>query len=282
MSTGECAPIERDEVRAYLRDEASEAEQVEAAYLWPMLARPSQLAPPGDWRTWLVCTGRGYGKTRIGVEYVRQHCEENPGARVGVVAPTSADCRDVIALGESGFVENAHPDFAPVWESSKKLLTYPNGSRIHLYSAEEPQRLRGPQFELAWLDEVCAYKSSEALTMMRFCLRLGDDPKMIVTTTPRPIKVLTDMMNDPTTHVTRGSTRDNARNLAPGFLKGIEDRYAGTRLGLQELEGQILESIEGAVLNIDLLNETRITEAPELERVVIGVDPATTQPPRVT
>ena len=177
MSTGECAPIERDEVRAYLRDEASEAEQVEAAYLWPMLARPSQLAPPGDWRTWLVCTGRGYGKTRIGVEYVRQHCEENPGARVGVVAPTSADCRDVIALGESGFVENAHPEFAPVWESSKKLLTYPNGSRIHLYSAEEPQRLRGPQFELAWLDEVCAYKSAEALTMMRFCLRLGDDPR---------------------------------------------------------------------------------------------------------
>lgn len=243
---------------------------------WLFWARASQLPPEGDWRVWLLLAGRGFGKTRSGAEWVRHRVETGVAHRVALVAPTAADARDVMVEGESGLLAIAPDDFRPHYEPSKRRLTWPNGAIATCFSADEPARLRGPQHDCAWCDELAAWRYAEAWDMLLFGLRLGEDPRAVVTTTPRPTPLLRALMRAPDTALTRGATRENARNLAPGFLAQIVRKYEGTRLGRQELEAELLEDAPGALWRRETLDRLRCAPqtVPALRRVVVAIDPA--------
>lgn len=249
---------------------------VDPVYDWPRLARPSQLPPDGDWRVWLVMAGRGFGKTRTGVEWVRAQVESGACGRLALVAPTAADARDVIVEGQSGILAISPNSNRPVYEPSKRRLTWPNGALATLYSAEEPDRLRGPQHDGAYCDELAAWSRPEAWDMLLMGLRLGANPRAVVTTTPRPVRIVRDLLTDPTVAVTRGSTYENAANLAPAFMAQIIAKYEGTRLGRQELQGDLLDDVPGALWTRANLDATRVAKAPDLRRVVVAIDPAVT------
>lgn len=254
------------------------------AFHWPFWARPNQLAPIGDYLTWMILAGRGFGKTRSGSEWVRAlACGSSPLAagthsRFALVAETAADTRDVLVEGDSGIL-SVHPkDFRPTYEPSKRRLTWPNGAVATLYNGTEPDQLRGPQHDAAWVDELAKFDyAQETWDMLQFGLRLGQNPKQLVTTTPRPIPLIRNILKDPATVTTRGSTRDNAMNLAPSFLKTVEDRYAGTRLGRQELEAEILDDLPGALWSHENLDKHRVKDFPDLNRIVVAVDPSGTK-----
>lgn len=236
-----------------------------------------QLPPPGDWRVWLVLAGRGAGKTRAGAEWVRAEVESGRRGRWALVGPTAADVRDVMVEGESGLLRLAPPWCRPHYEPSKRRLTWPNGAVATTFSAEDPDQLRGPNIDGAWCDELAAWTQLEATwNMLQFTLRRGDDPRAVVTTTPRPLKLLRDLIASPTTAVTKGRTYDNAANLAPAFLAQIVAKYEGTRLGRQELDAEMLEDSDGALWSREQLEALRMTPpAPEpLGRIVVAVDPA--------
>jgi phage terminase large subunit-like protein len=237
--------------------------------------------PGSDWTTWLVLAGRGFGKTRCGAEWVRACvCGATPLARgryrrVALVAETAADARDVMVEGESGLL-SIHPDgFRPDYQPSKRRLVWPNGAVATLYNAVEPGQLRGPQHEAAWADELAKWRyGEETWDNLQFGLRLGARPRQVVTTTPKPSKFLRQIMSDPATVVTRGSSYENIANLAPAFLKRIIAKYEGTRLGRQELNAELLEDTPGALWTRARLDELRVAKAPELRRIVVAVDPA--------
>ncbi|HKS88744.1 MAG TPA: terminase family protein [Stellaceae bacterium] len=241
---------------------------------WPYRARPEQLPPPGDWRVWLLLAGRGFGKTRSGAELVRARVQARTARRVALVAPTAADARDVMVEGESGLLAIAPPGDRPLYEPSKRRLTWPNGAIATTYSADEPERLRGPQHDFAWCDELAAWRYPAAWDMLMFGLRLGDDPRAVVTTTPRPTKLIRDLLADAKVAVTRGRTIENRANLAPAFLDQIVTRYQGTRLGRQELDAEILDDLPGALWQRALIEAARTGAAPETIRVVVAIDPA--------
>lgn len=246
---------------------------------WRVQARPEQLEPPGDWwSVWLTLAGRGYGKTRAGTEWVHEHATTGRARRIALVAPTAADVRDVLVEGPSGFLAIASDSTRPTWEPSKRRLEWPNGAVATAYSAEEPERLRGPQHDLAYCDEVAAWKYMETWDQLMFGLRAGRHPRVLVTTTPRPVKLLRDLLarEGKDVAVTRGRTSDNAANLSPVFLNAITERYAGTRLGRQELEGELLQDVPGALWQREWIDRDRITSAPELKRIVVAIDPAVT------
>jgi len=245
---------------------------------WRTVARPSQLPPPGNWRVWLLLAGRGFGKTRTGAEWVRAQVEANQAGRLALVAPTAADARDVMVEGESGVLAISPPWNRPVYEPSKRRLTWSNGAIATLYSADEPERLRGPQHDAAWCDELGAWRYAEAWDQLQFGLRLGKDPRCIVTTTPRPTKVIRGLLEreGKTVVVTRGRTDENRANLAPAFLDQIVARYAGTRLGRQELDAEMLDDTPGALWTRDTIERSRISRTPDLIRVVVAIDPAAT------
>jgi predicted phage terminase large subunit-like protein len=253
-----------------------EAAAETARYDWRAKARPEQVAPSGSWRTWLILAGRGWGKSRSGAEWVREQVMKHGARRVALVARTAADVRDVIVEGESGLLAISPPSERPVWEPSRRRLTWPNGAIATTYSADVPDQLRGPQHDAAWADELAAWQYPDAWTQLLLGLRLGGDPRVVVTTTPRPTPIIRDLAAQPTTHVTRGATRDNAANLAPQFLDAIVARYAGTRLGRQELDGEILDDNPGALWERDGIDAARVRVAPDLRRIVVGVDPAVT------
>jgi hypothetical protein len=221
-------------------------------FRWAFWARPNQFSPPGAWRVWLLLAGRGFGKTRTGAEWVRHRIETGKSRRMALVAATAADARDVMVEGESGILAISPPSFRPLYEPSKRRLTWPNGAIATLYSAEEAQRLRGPQHDDAWCDEVAAWADPETWDMLMFGLRLGDDPRCCVTTTPKPVPLVLDLIKSKTTALTKGSTYDNRANLAPGFFADIITKYEGTRLGRQELLAEMLD-IGG--LFFDIWNE---------------------------
>lgn len=236
-------------------------------------ARLEQIPPDGAWSTWLVLAGRGWGKTRTGAEWV---CERvRSGARhIALVAPTAADARDVMVEGPAGILSVARAAERPIYESSKRRVTWPNGAIATLYSAEEPDRLRGPQHDTAWCDELASWaRLDDAWSMLLFGLRLGD-PRALVTTTPRPVRVVRDLLADPRTVVVRGSTYDNSRNLAASFLSEIRRRYEGTRLGRQELYAELLEDTPGALWTRAMIDRAQAATVPELRRVVVAVDPS--------
>ena len=223
---------------------------------------------------WLLLAGRGFGKTRTGAELIRARAMARTARRLALVAPTAGDTRDVMVEGESGILAISPPWERPRYEPSKRRLTWPNGAIATLYSADEPERLRGPQHDAAWCDELASWRYPEAWDMLMFGLRLGTDPRVVVTTTPRPTKLIRELIVDPTVVVTRGSTHENRANLAPGFLGEIVRKYEGTRLGRQELEAELLEDVPGALWNRGVIEAARARSAPVLIRVVVAIDPA--------
>lgn len=243
--------------------------------LW---ARPEQVPPKdGDWSTFLYLAGRGAGKTRSAAEWVRHVARKHAGCRIAVVARTAADVRDVCVEGESGILAVHPPAERPLYESSKRRLTWRNGSQATCYSADEPDLLRGPQHAFAWADELATWQRlDETWSNLRLGLRLGAHPRCFVSTTPRPLPLIRELLKASTTIVRRGSTFDNAINLAPSALLEFQARYEGTRLGRQELFGELLDDVPGALWNRAMLDESRVKQAPELRRVVVAVDPAVT------
>jgi phage terminase large subunit-like protein len=245
---------------------------------WGFWARPEQLAPPGDWSVWLMLAGRGWGKTRSLVEWARTRALAEP-CRGAVVAATAADARDVLVEGESGFLHVGHPATRPEYEPSKRRLTFSNGSTITLHSADVPGRLRGPQYHYALADELAIWRRDDAWSTLELTVRLGTDPRIVVATTPRPIPLIRDLLADPDVVVTSGNTYENQANLAPRFLERIRARYEGTTLGRQELYAELLDDVEGALWTLSQLDELRVKSHPELERVVVAIDPAATSGP---
>jgi phage terminase large subunit-like protein len=244
---------------------------------WRSRARPEQLPPPGDWNGWLVMAGRGFGKTRTGAEWVKEHVEAGTAGRIALIAPTAGDARDVMVEGPSGILAVSSSWCRAEYEPSKRRITWPNGATASTFSSEEADRLRGPQHDLAWADEISAMNEPSAVwDMLMFGLRIGGHPKWLATTTPRPIKLLRELLarEGKDVVVTRGSTFANAANLAPAFLEAIKARYAGTRLGRQELEAELLTDVPGALWMLDWLDRDRVARAPELKRIVIAIDPA--------
>lgn len=270
------ALLPEDERNKLLEDYSAKA-LAEMKWDWSFWARPNQLPPDGDWITWLLLAGRGFGKTRCGAEWVRQKAKENPGCRIALVGETAADCRKVMVDGESGILAISPPDFMPTYYPTNRQLVWPNGSIAETYNATEPDQLRGPQHHFAWCDEIAKWKYMQATwDQVQMGLRLGEKPQQVVTTTPRPLELIKKILNDKDTVVTKGRTYDNAGNLAAPFLKKITEEYEGTRLGRQELEAEILDDIPGALWSRSGIDLNRVTEVPlDLERVIVAVDPAT-------
>ena len=242
-----------------------------------------QRPPEGDWRTWVVLGGRGAGKTRAGAEWVRAEVEgprpRDPGRarHLALVGETYDQVRDVMVLGESGILACAPPDRRPDWEPSKRRLVWPNGGVAQLFSAHDPEALRGPQFDAAWADELAKWPNGQAAwDMLQFALRLGERPRACVTTTPRNVAVLKRLLERDSTVVTRAGTAANRANLAESFLDEVHARYAGTRLGRQELDGVLLEDAEGALWTAAGLEACRVARPPALDRIVVAVDPPAT------
>ena len=242
-------------------------------------ARPSQLPPEGDWTTWLVLAGRGYGKTRILSEWVKGEVTYGGRRRLALVGATAADVRDVIVEGESGILAMSHPLMRPTWEPSKRRLTWSNGAIATTFSADEPDRLRGPQHDGAAADELAAWRYPDAWDQLMLGLRLGADPRCVVATTPRPTKLIESLLADPMCVVTRGTTYENLDNLAPAFRRKILAKYEGTRLGEQELLAKVIEDAAGALWKRALIDGSRVRAAPELRRVVVAIDPSGTANP---
>lgn len=261
----------------------TETAQGALLYEWSFWARPDQKLPAGTWNTWLLLAGRGFGKTRTGAETVRDWVENQGARRLALVARTAADTRDVMVEGESGLLAISPPWNRPLYEPSKRRLTWPNGAQATLFSAEKPDMLRGPQYDRAWCDELAAWKYAETWDQLQFGLRLGTNPQVVVTTTPRPTPLVKELVADPTTHITRGSTYDNADNLAPRFVEKLLKKYDGTRLGRQEIGGEILTDVPGALWKRDWIEKSRKRFGqvlPPMRRIVVAVDPATSTNPR--
>ena len=250
-------------------------------YNWAAWARPKQETPAGDWRVWLILAGRGFGKTRTGGEFIRQQVDAGNARHLALVGPTAADVRDTMIEGESGLLRIYPPEQRPKYEPSKRRITFHNGAVASAFSADEPDRLRGPNHDLAWADELASWRYPDAWDMLMFGLRIGRHPRAIVTTTPKPVAVLRNLLaiEDGSVVTTRGSTYENRNNLAASFLSEILARYEGTRLGRQELHAEILDDVEGALWSRVMVEEHRSHEPPALTRIVVAVDPAISKGP---
>ena len=246
---------------------------------WRTVARPEQLAPLGNWTTWVFCGGRGAGKTRSGAEWV---CDRvAAGARyIHLVAPTAADYRDVMIEGPAGILSIAASNARPIYQPSLRKLVWPNGAQALCFSGDSPDTLRGPQADTVWVDELCAMRlADDVLSNMFFGLRLGKDPRCLITTTPRPIKCFKELLarDGLDVTVTRSSSYANRENLAPTFFAQIVKKYAGTRLGRQEIEAELLTDTPGSLWQLQAIEDLRVRTAPtHFERVVVAVDPAVT------
>jgi len=295
--------LHADDLRAMGKDVAEVLQQLppnkaeELLYTWEFWARPQQIAPVGDWNVWYVNAGRGFGKTRAGVEWVRGKIK-NGAMRVAAIAATNSDIERVMVNGESGFLARCWKNDkdskgrllgSPTWSPTKRALVWDQGyykdqkqkPTVLFFSAEEPERLRGPQFELAWADELAAWnRDRDTYDMLQFCLRLGKHPQVCVTTTPKPTKLVRDILKNPKTVVTYGSTFDNSANLASTYIEAVKTQYEGTRLGRQELYAEVLDEASGALWNRQLLQtcevevDNPVEFAQTLARVVVAVDPA--------
>ena len=246
---------------------------------WLLRARDAQLPPPGDWRIWLILGGRGSGKTRAGAEWVNGMAlglppfTKKPCGHIALVGETLADAREVMVDGPSGILSVSRIS-RPRYEATRRRLLWDNGAVASLYSSEDPDSLRGPQFDAAWCDELAKWKHpQETWDMLQFGLRLGERPRQVVTTTPRSVPLLKALLADRLLAMTHMRTAENAANLAAGFLESINRRYAGTRLGRQELDGELIEERSGALWSRELIESCFEAQVPELERIVVAVDP---------
>ena len=252
-------------------------------WLFEIWALPHQLPPSSAWRTWVVLGGRGAGKTRAGAEWVRRMVEggtpEAAGAarRIALVGETLDQARDVMVFGESGIVACTPPDRRPHWHATRRRLEWPNGAQAQIFSARDAESLRGPQFDAAWADELAKWPQAEAAwDMLQFALRLGEDPRACVTTTPRNAPALKRLLAVPSTVVTHAATEANRSNLAASFVEEVTARYGGTRLGRQELNGELLDEAAGALWSLAQLEQAGASMAPDLDRIVVALDPPTT------
>nr|WP_238858384.1 terminase family protein [Faunimonas pinastri] len=241
------------------------------------------MPPDGDWTTWMLLGGRGAGKTRAGAEWIRGMAlglppfSAAPVGRIALVGETLGDVREVMVDGISGLLAIHPPGERPQWSTSRRRLEWPNGSIAQAFSSEDPESLRGPQFGAAWCDELAKWRyAEETWDMLQFGLRLGDRPRQVVTSTPRPIPLLKRLIEDPATVISRAGTDANREHLAAAFLTAVTERYGGTRLGRQELAGEIINDRPDALWQRDRLEALRVKSAPDLVRVVVGVDPPAT------
>ncbi|WP_425286878.1 DNA-packaging protein [Microvirga vignae] len=263
----------------------SETELEQLLRYWPVRCRPEQRLPGlsrhhDPWTLWLMLGGRGAGKTRTGSEWIRgialgePDFTDAPMRRIALIGETFSDVRNVMVEGPAGILAVHARRERPTWSPSLRKLEWPNGAVAHVFSAEDPDSLRGPQFEAAWADELAKWKHVEEVwDMLQFGLRLGAHPRQMVTTTPRPIPLLKRFLADPSVAVSRARTSDNAANLAPAFLEAVVGRYAGTRLGRQELDGDIIEDRPDALWTRDMIEASRVDGVPPLMRIVVAVDP---------
>lgn len=272
-------PVQRAEFIASL----DERELKFLATDWRFWARPAQLPPPGAWRVWLVMAGRGFGKTRCGAEWVREQVRHGHSF-VNLIGATADDARDIMVEGESGILAVCPPGERPDYIASKRQLKWPNGAKSLIFTADEPDRLRGKQHGKLWCDELASWRyQREAWDQAMFGLRLGRNPQVVVTTTPKPTKVIKDLLEMSNVEdgkyrvaITGGSTYDNRANLAPAFVQEIVQRYEGTRLGQQELYARLLEDVPGALWTRDVLEKTRVSKMPDLSMIGVAIDPAVT------
>jgi phage terminase large subunit-like protein len=248
---------------------------------WEFWARAAQLPPHGSWRLWLVLAGRGFGKTRMGAEWVRARALENGDVRIALVGATLAEARAVMVEGESGLLNLTCGDGLR-WEPSLHRITWPNGAQATLFSAAKPDSLRGSQHHFAWADEIAKWdKGIAAWDNLMLGLRLGHAPRAVATTTPRPVALVRRLVGEAEktanqVEITRGRTIDNEANLPGSFLTAMDLAYAGTRTGRQELDGELIQDIAGALWTRDLIEQRRVAVVPEMRRIVIGVDPPIT------
>ena len=249
-------------------------------YVWPLYARDSQLPPEGEWDTWLILAGRGFGKTRTGAEWVRAQVGTGAAHRIALVARTLPEAQSIMIEGESGIIEVSPHWNKPTYEPSKRKLTWPNGAFALAFSSHEPDQLRGPQFDAAWCDELASWEYPEQTwDNLNFALRLGRHPRSVVTTTPKPIELVRSLPNSPGVHVTRGSTFDNKDNLAPSFFKGITDQYDGTRIGRQEIYAELMDEDEDALWKREWIEKALLGSHPPISRIVVAIDPAMSTKP---
>lgn len=253
------------------------------AWIFEFWALPHQRPPEGNWRTWVVLGGRGAGKTRAGAEWVRAQVEgagpkdKGVARRVALVGETYEQAIAVMVKGDSGILACTPPDRRPQWVSGERLLRWPNGAEARVYSAHDPEALRGPQFDCAWADELAKWSAGhDAWDMLQFALRIGPSPRAVVTTTPRNVKVLHDLLDRDSTVHTHASTEANRAFLAQGFIEEIRARYGGSRLGRQEIDGELLQEVEDALWRRRDIDANRVTEVPAGARVIVAVDPPAT------
>lgn len=252
----------------------TEEEAEDILYDWEVWARPKQLPPPGEWLTWMILTGRGWGKTRTGSEWVTGKAKK--GAKhIALIGQTKADVRDtMIELGPASIMKISHPKFYPKYESSKRRIIWPNGCIGTIYSGDEPDQVRGPSHDIAWIDELAKFQYPQDIwDNLMFGLREGEDMQILITTTPRPIPIIKNLVKDSNTKVIHGNTYENKENLPKKYFDYVIAPYVGTRLGQQEIEGKILEDNPNALWNRKIIEDNRVNKYPELIRVVIGVDP---------
>ena len=281
-------------LRYKLPDKLSKMEREAVHWNWPLWARGPQLAPGGDWRVWLVMAGRGFGKTRAGAEWVRSVAEQNPDARIALVAASLHEARSVMVEGESGLMAICPPQQRPRYEPSLRRILWPNGAQAQLYSAGEPEALRGPQSSHAWCDEIAKWDDAHGQARrswdnLLLGLRLGETPRIVATTTPRSVPLVRRLMKqageDGDVIVTNGTTRDNLANLPGRFISDVEREFSGTLLARQELDGELIDDLPGALWTRALIEQCREHNAEpgdatgtqmlpaKMIRIVIGVDP---------
>jgi phage terminase large subunit-like protein len=276
-----------DDVRRAALRSLTDQEVARLGYTWECWARDDQLAPQAtvsgaSWRTWLVLGGRGAGKTRTGAEWIRSRAVGAPYSvqrahRIALVGETIGQVRSIMIEGVSGLLSVHHATERPSFEVSRNQLVWPNGAIAQVFAADDPDSLRGPQFDAAWCDELGKWRRPErAWDNLQFALRLGPQPQCIVTTTPRPIELLKKIIDDPATVTDRSRTIDNTVNLSPAYLDEMQRRYAGTPIGRQELDGEIVEDRMNGLWQRHWLAQARLSARPELKRIVVAVDPPVT------
>lgn len=292
-SPAERMSYESDEFKAEFLKSFTPGQLRRLQYDWSYHGRPKQQEPEGEWLVWLILAGRGFGKTRTGAEWVHKNANSGKYGRFNLVGATAADVRDIIVEGESGILSTMKPWNKCRYISTKRTIEWDNGAKALTFSAEEPERLRGHQCEAAWADELAAWTYiDETWRQLQFGMRLGPNPRTVVTTTPKPLPLIKRLKKDPMNHVTIGGTYENRANLADAFINEITQTYEGTRFGRQEIHAEILEEAEMALWNRDLLDDGRVEpnifwpdektrgtpegSIPPLKRIVIGVDPAMT------
>jgi phage terminase large subunit-like protein len=264
-----------DKLRAAVQS-LSDEEANSLLYDWEFWARAAQRTPEGAWRVWLILAGRGWGKTRTGAEWVKARAESNVYSRIALIGPTAADVRDIMVEGESGLLAVSQPSFLPLYEPSKRRVTWPNGCIATCYSADEPERLRGPQHDSGWADELASWRYEEAWDMFQLGLRLGHNPQAVATTTPKPRRFVRELVSDGKTVLTGGSTYENLENLAEAFIDTVIRKYENTRLGRQELYAELLEEAPGALWKRAQIDELRVRSHPRLKKIIVALDPSVT------